>query len=85
MSKEELTCLEKEDTEETQELESYLTPSDMVRTADHRQPVNVKLDSTTMLGPSGKEKGKDSPLMSAASYPGQEWNPFGDAWIGDDS
>lgn len=26
----------------------------------------------------------DAPMMSATSYPGQEWNPYGDGWVDDD-
>lgn len=31
-----------------------------------------------------KKKDDDAPMMSATSYPGQEWNPYGDGWVEDD-
>ncbi|ROW10492.1 hypothetical protein VMCG_01740 [Cytospora schulzeri] len=30
------------------------------------------------------KKDDDAPMMSATSYPGQEWNPYGDGWVEDD-
>lgn len=31
-----------------------------------------------------KKKDDDAPKMTATSYPGQEWNPYGDGWVDDD-
>ncbi|KAG6367040.1 hypothetical protein INS49_001222 [Diaporthe citri] len=57
----------------------------LVRDMEEKIALNpTEPDSMLMLGPGGKKKGEDAPLMSATSYPGQEWNPYGDAWIDDD-
>lgn len=57
----------------------------LVRDMEEKIALNpTEPDSMTMLGPGGKKKAEDAPLMSATSYPGQEWNPYGDAWIDDD-
>ncbi|KKY38928.1 hypothetical protein UCDDA912_g01063 [Diaporthe ampelina] len=57
----------------------------LVRDMEEKIALNpTEPDSMVMLGPGGKKKGDDAPLMSATSYPGQEWNPYGDAWIDDD-
>lgn len=56
----------------------------LVRDMEEKIALNpTEPDSMVMLGPGGKKK-EDAPLMSATSYPGQEWNPYGDAWIDDD-
>ncbi|KUI57028.1 hypothetical protein VP1G_04392 [Cytospora mali] len=31
-----------------------------------------------------RKKDDDAPMMSATSYPGQEWNPYGDGWVEDE-
>ncbi|ROW07178.1 hypothetical protein VPNG_07342 [Cytospora leucostoma] len=31
-----------------------------------------------------RRRDDDVPMMSATSYPGQEWNPYGDMWVDDD-
>jgi hypothetical protein len=56
----------------------------LVRDMEEKIALNPTEPDSTMLGPGGKKKGEDAPLMSATSYPGQEWNPYGDAWIDDD-
>lgn len=54
----------------------------LVRDMEEKIALNpTEPDEMMMLG--GKKK-DDAPLMSATSYPGQEWNPYGDAWIDDD-
>lgn len=40
-------------------------------------------ETQQMLEPK-KKKDDDAPMMSATSYPGQEWNPYGDGWVEDD-
>lgn len=37
-----------------------------------------------MLEPTRKKKEDDLPMMSATSYPGQEWNPYGEGFEDDD-
>lgn len=37
-----------------------------------------------MLEPLKKKKDEDAPVMSATSYPGQEWNPYGVEYMDDD-
>lgn len=56
----------------------------LVRDMEEKIALNPTEPDDMMLGPGGKKKGEDAPLMSATSYPGQEWNPYGDAWIDDD-
>lgn len=56
----------------------------LVRDMEEKIALNPTEPDSMMLGPGGKKKGEDAPLMSATSYPGQEWNPYGDAWIDDD-
>lgn len=57
----------------------------LVRDMEEKIALNpTEPDDAMMLGAGGKKKGEDAPLMSATSYPGQEWNPYGDAWIDDD-
>lgn len=56
----------------------------LVRDMEEKIALNPTEPDSMMLGPGGKKKAEDAPLMSATSYPGQEWNPYGDAWIDDD-
>lgn len=57
----------------------------LVRDMEEKIALNpTEPDNMMMLGPGGKKKGEDAPVMSATSYPGQEWNPYGEAWIDDD-
>lgn len=57
----------------------------LVRDMEEKIALNpTEPDDSMMLSAGGKKKGEDAPLMSATSYPGQEWNPYGDAWIEDD-
>lgn len=48
-------------------------------------------DAGQIGGEEGEQAGRrrrgvddDAPMMSATSYPGQEWNPYGDGWVEDD-
>lgn len=58
----------------------------LVRDMEEKIALNpTEPDGGMMLGgaAAGRKK-EEAPLMSATSYPGQEWNPYGDAWIDDD-
>jgi hypothetical protein len=53
------------------------------REAERRLVLEEKIpvfdnDHEEMYGPSGRKKDEEVPHMSATSYPGQEWNPYGD-------
>lgn len=71
-------------TQTSQEIFEEHKRKQLVRDMEEKIALNPTEPDNMMLGPGGKKKGEDAPLMSATSYPGQEWNPYGDAWIDDD-
>ena len=53
---------------------------------DMEEKIALNPTESEMLDPRmmTKKKEDEAPMMSATSYPGQEWNPYGEGWIEDD-
>jgi hypothetical protein len=48
-------------------------------------PTEPDVDAQQLAQMAAKKKAEEErPQMSATSYPGQEWNPYGDGWEDDD-